>query len=70
MYIYKCVDMYIKFDWRTIRLLGITLVAKHNYDIMATFVTYGENSNDNFTIPQLCIRIYYRVVIIDDIETG
>lgn len=64
MYIYKCLYIYIKF------LLGITLVAKHNYDIMATFVTYGENSNDNFTIPQLCICIYYRVVIIDDIETG
>lgn len=70
MYIYKCVYMYIKFDWGTIRLLGITLVAKHYYDIMATFVTYGENSNDNFTIPQLYICIYYRVVIIDDIETG
>lgn len=66
MYIYTCV--YIKFDCRTIRLLGI--VAQHNHDIMATFVTYGENSNDNFTIPQLCICIYYRVVIIDDIETG
>lgn len=37
---------------------------------MVTFVTYGENSNGNFTIPQLCICIYYRIIIIDDIETG